>query len=516
MAKPGEKLAQSLEVLRKLQDKGLSAIKASELSRVHKDRLLKNGFIKEIVRGWYILTPSHEQTGDSTSWYASYWHFCSRYLAERYKKSYCISADQSLQIHAGNLSVPQQLIIRSTKGANKVTELPYGTSLFPMQSSLPEEAEIIEKNGVRMLTLPSSLIHCSLAMFTKNSIDVRTALAQIKDSSDISGLLLDGGHTVVAGRLAGAFRNIGLVRIADDIVKTMKTAGYDVRESDPFKDRSQVVLSTRAVSPYVNRIQLMWEEMRKTVIQHFPEAPGIPNDHKKYMKLVEEIYVTDAYNSLSIEKYRVTPELIERVKRSMWNLKNEEDKKHKDAMAAKGYWQATQKVRESIKKILDKQNPGKVADDDHGEWYRELFAPSVVAGLLKPSDLAGYRNNQVFIGQSKHVPLNKDAVRDAMPVLFDMLKDEPEASVRAVMGHFVFVFIHPYMDGNGRMGRFLMNVMLASGGYPWTVIPVKERNTYMNALEKASVEQNIKPFAEFITYLVRNGLKGTPVATVML
>jgi len=38
-----------------------------------------------------------------------------------------------------------------------------------------------------------------------------------------------------------------------------------------------------------------------------------------------------------------------------------------------------------------------------------------------------------------------------------------------VLGHFVFVYIHPYLDGNGRIGRFLMNLMLAAGGYPWTV-----------------------------------------------
>jgi len=46
-----------------------------------------------------------------------------------------------------------------------------------------------------------------------------------------------------------------------------------------------------------------------------------------------------------------------------------------------------------------------------------------------------------------HVPLNRDAVVDAMPALFDLLREEKEPAVRAVLGHFIFVYIHPYMDG---------------------------------------------------------------------
>ena len=57
-----------------------------------------------------------------------------------------------------------------------------------------------------------------------------------------------------------------------------------------------------------------------------------------------------------------------------------------------------------------------------------------------------------------------------------------------------------------------MNVMLASGGYPWTVIPVEERELYMNSLEKASVEGDIGPFSEFMGALVRASLGGKPVA----
>ena len=87
--------------------------------------------------------------------------------------------------------------------------------------------------------------------------------------------------------------------------------------------------------------------------------------------------------------------------------------------------------------------------------------------------------------------------------LFDLLENEPEPGVRAVLGHWMFGYIHPYPDGNGRMARFLMNAMLASGGYPWTVIRVDDRTPYLRALDSASIEQDIEPFAQFIAERVR-------------
>lgn len=122
---------------------------------------------------------------------------------------------------------------------------------------------------------------------------------------------------------------------------------------------------------------------------------------------MEEVYVTDAYHSLSIERYRVTPELIEKVRSGQWNSENnKEDCQQRDAMAARDYWQAFQVVEQGINKILDGANAGKIADEEHQDWYRELFDPSVNAGIIKAGDLAGYPTNQVYIGGSKHVPLN--------------------------------------------------------------------------------------------------------------
>ena len=94
------------------------------------------------------------------------------------------------------------------------------------------------------------------------------------------------------------------------------------------------------------------------------------------------------------------------------------------------------------------------------------------------------------------MPPRWEAVRDAMPALFDLLETEP--SVRAVLGHWLFGYIHPYPDGNGRMARFVMNAMLASGGYPWTVIRVEDRDVYLAALESASIDRDIGPLAQFV------------------
>ncbi len=57
------------------------------------------------------------------------------------------------------------------------------------------------------------------------------------------------------------------------------------------------------------------------------------------------------------------------------------------------------------------------------------------------------------------------------------------------------------------MARFLMNVMLASGGYPWTVIRVKDRNAYLSALDSASIDMDIKPFSAFVAERVRWSLE---------
>ena len=455
MATPQDKLAQSLSVLKKLQEKGIVAIHTKNITRTHRERLLKNGFIKEVMKGWYVPSRPDEPAGESTAWYASFWGFCGDYLVSRFDDQWCLSPEQSLNLHSENWNVPPQLIVRTAKGGNKPISLLHNTSIIDVRLKLPEKNDIEIKESLRIMSLPTALISCSPGYYPNNAIEARAALSMISDASDILRKLLEGGHSTIAGRLAGAFRNIGKDAIADNIIETMKAAGYSITEDDPFKEKPSIILSKREFSPYVNRIRMSWADMREVVLKNFPKAPGLILSADEYLKHVDDIYLTDAYHSLSIEGYQVSEELIERVRSGNWNPETDlKDKEYANALAARGYWQAFQAVKKSLAKILDGNSSGTIVENDHSQWYRELFSPSVSAGILAASELAGYRNQPVYIRKSMHVPPRYEAVRDLMPAFFNLLKDEKEPAVRAVLGHFFFVYIHPYIDGNAEWEGF--------------------------------------------------------------
>ncbi|HUZ31649.1 MAG TPA: Fic family protein [Xanthobacteraceae bacterium] len=499
MASLHEKLAESLEALHKLQADGRRVFRSDEFSRVDRERLLDQGFLREVIKGWVISTSPHAAPGDTTPWYASLWEFCARYCEFRFGKGWHLSPEQSLQLHAEDTVIPKQVVVYSPKGTNNTIESIFHTSLYDLKSKMPSDRDLMTKNGLRLFKPAATLVRISEDFMRRHPSEVLVVLAGIRDASEVLSPLLEGGHTVIAGRLAGAFARTGRPNIADEIVKAMKAAGHDVRPSDPFAEQQRLPSLPAGTPPIVGRLQSLWSAHRDAVMAVFPAALGLPNDTEAYLKFVDEIYKSDAYHSLSIEGYRVTPALIDRVRTGTWNPQaNEADRKNRDALAARGYWQAFQKVKDAIAKIIASADAAPLVREAHREWYREMFEPCVAAGLIKATALAGYRNHFVYLKGSRHVPPRWEILPEAMDAYFDLLEGEKEPSVRIVLGHWLFGYIHPYPDGNGRMARFLMNAMLASGGYPWTIIRVEDRDAYMKALESASADGNLAPFAKFI------------------
>lgn len=503
MASIQEKLAESLKVLKDYQDAhdNLVINGMKVLGDIHTKRLIANGYLQSVIKGWYIPSfPGSE--GDTTVWYASYWNFVVAYANKRFGKDWCLTPEESLAYYAGETVAPKQLVIRAPKGGNNIVTLMFGDTMMDISASLPHQMETDSHFGIHLYPLAEALVFCSPQFFKSDALNARTCLCGIKDASEILKIVLEEGNTTRAGRIIGALRSVGRTDVADEIEKYMTRLGYVIRQENPFVDESTFSFD-RTLSPYATRIKLMWEKMRKQIIGLNLPKPIGTLQQQEILQNMEANYVKDSYHSLSIEGYRVTEGLIEQVRSGKWDPKSSaQDAGRKNALAARGYYQAFQAVKESVKKIFGGENPGKVFTMEHDAWHFELFQPCVTAGIIKATDLIGYRDHQVYIRGSKHTPLNPDAVRDAMPMLCELMEAEDDAFVRAVLGHFFFAYIHPYMDGNGRTARFIMNVMLVTGGYGWTIVPMERRQEYMAALEQASILQDITVFARFISSLL--------------
>ncbi len=86
------------------------------------------------------------------------------------------------------------------------------------------------------------------------------------------------------------------------------------------------------------------------------------------------------------------------------------------------------------------------------------------------------------------------------------LKNDLHPVEYAAMLHAIFVNIHPFIDGNGRVARLLMNLALLQSGYNITIIPPVVRADYIRALQDSN-KNNFKPFVNFISEMVLESQK---------
>lgn len=473
-------------------------LQSAEILRPDRELLIATGWLQEIIRGWYMLVRPDVATGDTAAWYVNFWDFIRVYLGHRFGTDYCLTAESSLDLHIENPTVPKQVVAMVKRGAG-LTKLMYDTSLMTYTDIKNFPTEIMQKEGINVMSLAYALCKVTATYFQHHPRDAEIALRSIKTPAEISRIIIRHNWKSAGARLVGAYYFLQADDTAAAIKNDLAAVGMLIDPLNPFQQNVPLLSSTRVKSPAAERIRAMWAQGRDAVIANFPRAPGLPRDSTTYLQHIDEIYQYDAYNSLSIEGYQVTPELIKRIQNNQWDpWNNKDDDNSNNALAAKGYYDTFLQVKSCVKQIIKGDNGAKVVKENLQTWYQHLFAPSVKAGIIPAESLVGYRNERVFIRNSRHSPPAKDAVIDAMEVFFDCLANETNSAVNAVLGHYFFVFIHPYMDGNGRIARFLMNAFLASGGYPWTVVRVENRNQYISTLENTHMEFEMGAFARFI------------------
>lgn len=119
-----------------------------------------------------------------------------------------------------------------------------------------------------------------------------------------------------------------------------------------------------------------------------------------------------------------------------------------------------------------------------------------------------YRTIRVRIAGSNAVLPNPVKVPDLMKEFIGWLrKDNKAHPVRiAADAHFKFVSIHPFVDGNGRTARLLMNLLLMQQGYPAAVIRKKDRRKYINSLENGQTKGVLNDYYQLIYEAVERSL----------
>ncbi len=219
----------------------------------------------------------------------------------------------------------------------------------------------------------------------------------------------------------------------------------------------------------------------------------------KLMGSARESKAYDAYHSTTMEGYRISPEVVEAIVRGEPRPDGPKDEKElAAAMAVQGYSVAFDHVLALARAKTPISGPLIL------DLYEDLFRPSVDAGVVAPGELRGWRTGSVGLHGWRYVPPNAKKVRDLIDGL-EAFADQSELDpvARALLVHLEFVTIHPFMDGNGRLGRLLMNLALLSAGLPWITIRNDERIPFFTSIERAQMDGDTRPFIEFVWHAIR-------------
>lgn len=331
----------------------------------------------------------------------------------------------------------------------------------------------------------------SKSFFTNQPERAELALKMIKNPEEF---FIDSseGYSRKIGRIIKAYEHIGMKNFANRISSLADSFKVKPVYENPFDTQYQSIIKLNTIAnPAALRVEQKWDLYVKQIKENFNLfSIPITKDLSVLVENIKNDFLRDAYNSLSIEGYKITPEIIEAMKTDQGYKNN------KDALAAKGYRMTFDCNLQSIKDNFLNNDFDYL--DFCSQIKQNMFIPLVQAQILKIKEIIGYRDHQVYIKNAIHVPVSTNSVSDCMEKLGELLRRDENPFVKAVVGHLLFVYIHPYPDGNGRTARFLMNNILSRNGHSWVVTPNERRAEFFNNLEKASSGNDIIPFARFI------------------
>lgn len=135
---------------------------------------------------------------------------------------------------------------------------------------------------------------------------------------------------------------------------------------------------------------------------------------------------------------------------------------------------------------------------------------SLILKNIDKQNAGRYRQANVIISGAIHKPPNFFNIQESMENFISWYKlnyKNLHPIELSAMVHIKFVGIHPFIDGNGRTARLLMNLELMKSGFPPLIIKVEDRLEYYNALDMAHTTDNYKPFIKLVKKAVKESFE---------
>jgi cell filamentation protein, protein adenylyltransferase len=206
------------------------------------------------------------------------------------------------------------------------------------------------------------------------------------------------------------------------------------------------------------------------------------------------IWLEEAHHSTALEGNTL---VLKQVEELLARGRAVGDKDLREYLEVKGYAKASQWVYERAIDVRDDES--KLVTLTELRYIHELVVTDEWLVSGKRAKPGTWRENEIARFSSGMQPPPSFAVASEMTTFIDALGGGPPNAVHPIVWtaaqHATFERIHPFEDGNGRVGRLLTNLLLIRLGYPPAIILKSERMRYLDALAKADDEDG-RPLAE--------------------
>lgn len=432
--------------------------------------LINLGLVIKIKAGVYLIKNPNEDDDLAIQKNLS---AIIKFLGEEYK-NWCLSGLTALEYYLYGQSFQKKIRILIKDKINK--NLKIGNYIFEFRGNKNLTKEIIN-------ILPADKVSLNLLSSEYLAINLLHRLSpdELPTIKDTIPLLFRDYH----------FDSEKLNQYAQ---KGKKLKALKTLESILSKVSKKVSSIPAWIIQYKKEFEKYIGDIQKVKINHLKPSNNLQSliedaiENKKY----------DVYHSTTVEGYNITPEEVSKLL-DEHELDISKEKRITDFLAVKGYAMAFDFL---IKKIKNDFGHPKINEQLIKNIQTHLWTPNVNYGIFDEKNLGLYRNEPVYIRNSFYVPPNWRKVPEMMNSYIELISQIKNKIYYSVLSHGDLVKIHPFVDGNGRTARFLMNYILLCSGYKWVTIRNDHRDAYFRTLEQAQTQGEIIPFAKFIINLI--------------